>query len=159
MSYSIIAAVGKNRELGKNNGLIWHLPNDLKYFRSVTDGKTIIMGRRTFESLPRILPNRHHVVLSLGSDFPDEVERFTSLDNLFEKYDKIKEEVFVIGGESIFSSFIHKSDKLYLTEIDAECFDADAYFPLFDKNEYDRVVLGNNSDNGINYEHVLYRKK
>ena len=159
MSYSIIAAVGKNRELGKDNALIWHLPNDLKYFRSITDGKTIIMGRRTFESLPKMLPNRHHVVLSLGSDFPEEVERYTSLDNLLEKYDKVDDELFVIGGESLFSSFIHKADKLYLTEIDAESSDADVFFPLFNKDEFNRVVLATNSDNGINYEHVLYTKK
>ena len=62
MSFSIIAAIGKNNELGKDNNLIWHLPNDLKFFKETTTGKTIIMGRRTFESLPRLLPNRHHIV-------------------------------------------------------------------------------------------------
>ena len=74
MSYSIIAAIGKNRELGKDNDLIWHLPNDLKFFREVTNGKTIIMGRKTFYSLPKMLPNRKHIVISSSNNFNSEVK-------------------------------------------------------------------------------------
>ena len=74
MSYSIIAAIGKNRELGKNNNLIWHLPNDLKFFKEVTSNHTIIMGRKTFDSLPRMLPNRKHIVLTSSENLPSEVE-------------------------------------------------------------------------------------
>ena len=82
MSYSIIAAVGKNNELGANNKLMWHLPNDLKFFKNMTDGKTIIMGRKTFASLPKMLPNRHHVVLSSSNDFPEEVSVYNSFEEL-----------------------------------------------------------------------------
>ena len=74
MSYSIIAAVGKNLELGKNNDLIWSIPEDLKFFRNVTNGHTIVMGRNTFDSLTKMLPNRKHIVLSSRDDFPSEVE-------------------------------------------------------------------------------------
>ncbi len=159
MSFSIIAAIGKNNELGKDNDLIWHLPNDLKFFRSVTTGKTIIMGRRTFESLSKMLPNRHHVVISSSNNFPNEVEVFNSLEELLEKYNDINDELFVIGGGSIYKLFLDYSNKLYLTEIDAECSDASVYFPSFNKEEWDRELLQENEDDGITYKHVLYTRK
>ena len=159
MSYSIIAAIGKNNELGKDNDLIWHLPNDLRFFKETTTGKTIIMGRRTFESLPRMLPNRHHIVLSSSTDFPEEVEVYKELKDLLEAYKDTNEELFVIGGASIYKLFIDYSDKLYLTEIDAECKDADAYFPEFDKSLYDKEIIKENSDDNIKYKHVLYKRK
>ncbi len=159
MSYSIIAAIGKNNELGKDNGLIWHLPNDLKFFKEVTTGKTIIMGRRTFESLPRMLPNRKHVVLSSSNDFPDGVLVFHSLEEILDYFKDFNEELFVIGGASIYKLFLEYASCLYLTEIDKECSEADAYFPKFDKNLYDKEIIKENSDNGINYTHVLYKRK
>ena len=79
MSYTIIAAIGKNRELGKNNDLIWHLPGDLKFFKETTTGHSIIMGRKTLESLPKLLPNRHHIVLSSSDDFGPEIEHYKSI--------------------------------------------------------------------------------
>ncbi len=159
MSYSIIAAIGKNNELGINNQLIWSLPNDLKFFKEKTTGKTIIMGRKTFESLPRMLPKRKHIVLSSKNTFPEEVECFKSLEELFEKYNDSEEEIFVIGGASVYKSFLEYATKLYLTEIDAECKNADAYFPKFDKNNYEREFLSENKDNEITYKHILYKRK
>ncbi len=159
MSYSIIAAIGKNRELGKNNDLIWSLPGDLKFFRNVTSGHTIIMGRNTFDSLPRMLPNRKHIVLSSRDDFPSEVEVYKELKSILEKYKDTSEEIFIIGGASIYELFLEYCDKLYLTEIDAEEESASVYFPKFDKNLYEEEVLGINEDNGISYKHILYSKK
>lgn len=158
MSFSIIAAIGKNNELGKDNNLIWHLPGDLKFFKETTTGKTIIMGRRTFESLPRLLPNRHHIVISKSNSFPKEVSVYSNIDDLLRDYKDTSEEIFVIGGASIYKAFLDLSNKLYLTEIDAECDNADAYFPSFDKSLYDREELLENEDEGIKYKHVLYRK-
>ena len=158
MSYSIIAAIGKNRELGKDNDLIWHLPNDLKFFREVTNGKTIIMGRKTFYSLPKMLPNRKHVVISSSNNFNSEVKVYNNLEELLEDYKDSNEELFVIGGGSIYKLFIDIADNLYLTEIDAECLDASVYFPEFDKNNYEKTILKENEDNGITYKHVLYKK-
>ena len=129
--FSIIAAIGKNNELGKNNGLIWHLPNDLKFFKEKTMNKKIIMGSTTFDSLGRLLPNREHIVLSYTTDYPKEVEVFNNMDDLLNKYENSNEEIFVIGGASIYKQFINYSNKLYLTEIDAECKDASVYFPNF----------------------------
>lgn len=159
MSYSIIAAIGKKNELGANNKLIWELPNDLKFFKEKTYGKTIIMGRKTFESLPRMLPNRTHVVLSSDSNLPNEVIHFKSLEELLKKYNNYEEELFVIGGGSVYRAFLEYATKLYLTEIDAEYKDADTYFPNFEKNDYEIEFLGENEDNQIKYKHILYKRK
>lgn len=159
MSYSIIAAVGKNNELGYKNNLIWHLKKDLSFFRDTTMNKTIIMGRRTFESLPRMLPNRKHVVLSSSNDFPEEVTVFKSIDELLEYFKDSKEELFVIGGSSIYKQFLDISDKLYLTQIDASFEDADVYFPSFNKEDFDMEILDSECEDDINYEHVLYKRK
>ena len=159
MSYSIIAAVGKNNELGVNNSLIWHLSGDLKFFKSVTSGKTIIMGRRTFESLPRMLPNRKHIVLSSSNEFPEGVIVYNNLEDLLNDYNDSNEEIFIIGGASIYKLFIDKSDKLYLTKINESYDNADAYFPSFNENDFDEEILGENEDNNIQYKHVLYKRK
>lgn len=157
MSYSIIAAIGKNRELGKDNKLIWNLKGDMKFFKDTTTGHTVIMGRKTFESLPKMLPNRHHIVLSSSNDFPSEVEVYNSLEELKKHLDDVKDELIVIGGGSIYKKFIPYADKLYLTEIDATS-EADTYFPEFDKDLYLKEELLSNEENGINYKHVLYKK-
>lgn len=154
---NIIAAIGNNNELGKNNDLIWHLPNDLKFFKETTLNKTIIMGLNTFISLGRVLPNRKHIVLSFDDvTLPEEVLLFKNKEDVL-NYIK-EEDVFVIGGASIYNLFINDADKLYITEINASS-DADVYFPKFNKNEFEKTILSSNSDNGIHYDHVLYERK
>lgn len=154
---NIIAAIGNNNELGKNNDLIWHLPNDLKFFKETTLNKTIIMGLNTFISLGRVLPNRKHIVLSFDDvTLPEEVLLFKNKEDVL-NYIK-EEDVFVIGGSSIYNLFINDADKLYLTEIKATS-DADVYFPNFNKNDFNKLILSSNSDNGIHYDHVLYERK
>lgn len=160
MSLSLIAAIGKNNELGKNNDLIWHLPNDLKFFKETTTGKTVVMGENTFKSLPKMLPNRKHIVLSIDENFNHEnVEIFRSINDFLKKYKDCTDEIFIIGGASIYKQFIDLVDTMYLTEIDAECNDASVYFPKFDKLMWNREELLKNSDNGINYVHVKYTRK
>ncbi len=159
MSYTIIAAIGKNNELGVDNHLIWSLPQDLKFFKEQTTGRTIIMGRKTFESLPRMLPNRHHIVLSKSSTFPSEVEVFRSIEDLLDKYKDTEDEMFIIGGASLYKEFLSIADKMLLTEVDAEYKEADAYFPSFNKDEWTQELIKENSDNGISYKHVLYKRK
>lgn len=161
----IIAAIGKNRELGANNDLIWHLPGDLKFFKEQTTGKTVVMGRNTFNSLPRKLPNRQHVVLSDIDSFNKDVSDVKVFNNAcqFLKYCDLeaeKDDIFIIGGASIYKMFIGYADELYLTEIDAEA-KADVYFPDFNKEEWNREVLGEGQDGEIHYTHVRYyaRKK
>ena len=156
---SMIACVGKNLELGKNNDLIWHLPNDLKYFKSVTKGKTVIMGRRTFESLPGVLPNRRNIVLQLSNESPIEgVEIFNSIESILDSV-KNEEEVFIIGGASIYRQFLPYANKLYLTEVMEEYENPDVHFPSFDKSEYNKTILKEGEDNNIKYKFVIYEKK
>lgn len=159
MNISMIAAVGKNNELGKDNKLIWRLPEDLKYFRKVTDGHAIIMGRKTFESLPKMLPNRKHIILSSNNNFPSELEVYKSIKELLDRVKQSNEEVFIIGGGSIYEQLLKYTTSLYLTEIDAECPEADVYFPKFNKEEWEKAILNKKNENSINYEQVLYRRK
>lgn len=160
MKISLIAAVGKNNELGKNNDLIWRLPNDLKFFRKVTDGNIVLMGRNTFWSLPKVLPNRINIVISdCLEDYPDEVVVYKSIVDFLNDYNSRDVEIFIIGGASIYRQFIDMADNIYLTEIDSCCDDASVYFPNFDKTLYDVDIIGENSDNGIFYKHVLYKRR
>jgi dihydrofolate reductase len=117
------------------------------------------MGRNTFDSLPRMLPNRKHIVLSSRDDFPSEVEVYKELKSILEKYKESSEEIFIIGGASIYELFLEYCDKLYLTEIDSEDRDASVYFPEFDKSLYNREELLNGEDNALSYKHVLYIRK
>ena len=156
---SIIACVGKNLELGKNNDLLWHLPNDLKYFKSVTSGKTVIMGRRTFDSLPGVLPKRRNIVLQLPneSNIPG-VEIFNDIPSILKSVEN-EEEAFIIGGASIYKQFLEYADKLYLTEVNEGCKDPDVCFPKFDKRKNKKTIVGNGSDNGIEYNFVIYERR
>lgn len=136
---SIIAAIGKNRELGKNNQLLWKLPEDLKHFKDLTMGYPIIMGQKTFDSIGRALPGRTNIVLSLDNIKIDGCVIAHSIDEAVEIAADNSDEIFIIGGGSIYKQFIDKSDKLYLTLVDQE-FDADVYFPEY--NEFKMICDG-----------------
>jgi dihydrofolate reductase len=156
---TIIAAIGKNNELGYKNDLLWHLPNDLKFFKEKTTGKTIVMGYNTFLSLPRLLPNRKHIVLSEKKIDNEEVTTVNNLDDLIKLIKSIDEEVFIIGGASIYAQFANIADKMYLTEVDNEFDLADVYFPKINKTEWNITEIGSNEDNNIKYKHMEYRRK
>jgi len=160
MNISIIAAIGQNNELGKNNNLIWYLPNDLKFFKNTTTGKTVVMGSNTFKSLPNVLPNRTNIVIThQTTGYPSNVYIYNSIEAFLNDYENKDEEVFIIGGSSIYNQFIKKADKIYLTEILATSKDASVFFPPFNKEDYDQTILGENQDNGIAYKHVLYKRR
>ena len=159
MKLSLIAAIGKNNELGKNNDLIWHLPGDLKFFKETTMNKTVIMGYNTYLSLPRKLPNRKYIVLSLeDKNLGEDIEVYNDINILKEALQQKEEEMFIIGGASMYKQFLDDCENLYLTEIDAES-EADVYFPIFDKTKYTREIIGENEDNNIKYKHIIYRRK
>lgn len=154
---SIIAAIGQNNELGKDNHLLWDLKEDLKFFKETTMNQIIVMGYNTFLSLGRVLPHRTHIILSFQDrDVPSEVLLFHSVEEVL-SYIKDKD-VFVIGGASIYKQFIDKAERLYLTEIQ-DSKDADVFFPDFDKKQYTRTLLKSKQENGIDYDHVLYERK
>lgn len=156
----IIAAIGKNGELGKDNDLIWHIKKDMKFFRNHTINHHILMGKNTFLSLPEMLKNRTHIVLSKSDyKFPKEVIVINSIVE-FENYRKtINDDIYIIGGAKVYSEFIDKADMMYLTEIDEECLDADVFFPKFKYEDYDKELLEINKENNITFKHVLYKKK
>ena len=126
---SIIAAVARNMAIGRGNKLIYWLPNDLRHFKALTTGHTIIMGRRTFQSLPKgALPNRRNIVLTRsGKEFPG-AETYSSLREALDSC-LPSEEVFVIGGATVYAEALPLADRLCLTEVDDEPEGADAFFP------------------------------
>ena len=117
------------------------------------------MGRKTFESLPGMLPKRHHIVISKsGAKFPEEVEVFSSIDAFVDAYQTKEEEIFVIGGATIYKQMLSLCHRLILTEIN-QSYDADVFFPEFDKTLYHKQILNDIMENGVHYQHVEYRLK
>ena len=157
MSIEMIAAVGKNYELGKNNDLIWHFKEDMQFFKKTTTGSAVIMGRKTFESLPKALPNRRNIVISTNSAYKAEgAEVVGSIEEAIELAKN--DNAFIIGGASIYKAFLPFAKTIYLTEIEAECPDADAYFPQFNKSDYTREVLGSSKANETEFSFVKYSR-
>ena len=130
----IIAAVGKNFELGKKNKLLWNLPADLKHFRDATAGKTIVMGRKTFESIGRPLPNRRNIILTRDQNFSAK-----NAEIVFHPEKIPTDDFFVIGGAEIYKIFLPKAEKLILTFVDAAFPDADAFFPKIDFQKWKKI--------------------
>ena len=158
MRISMIAAVGKNNELGKNNDLIWHFKEDMQFFKATTLGATVVMGRKTFESLPKALPKRRNIVISNNKDYIAEgAEVVQSVNDALEATEG--EDVFIIGGASIYEAFLPYASVIYLTEIEAVCPDAEAFFPDFNKEEYSREVISSSIENEIKFSFVKYTKK
>jgi len=174
----MIAAVGKNRELGKDNKLLWDIPEDLARFRKITSGHPVIMGRKTFESIGRPLPNRANIIISQNSNLKTQIynlnlktDDLLVVDSLEEGIEVGKQieterlslrsafaeamadegEIFIIGGGQVYSQGIKCADKLYLTVVDAEA-DADTFFP--DYSEFKKVVFEENHEqNGLKYKY------
>ena len=159
---SIIVAVAKNNVIGKDNQLIWHLPEDLKRFKEITSGHTIIMGRKTFESLGRVLPNRKHIILCNDADLNINDENVTIVDdiNRLGEYINKEEENFIIGGATIYKLMLPKVDKLYITKINQE-FDGDVYFPEISEENWkitQRVKGKKDEKNPYDYDYITYEK-
>ena len=159
---SIIVAKAKNNVIGKDNKLIWHLSEDLKRFKKLTTGHTIIMGRKTFESLGKILPNRKHVILCNDKQLNIDDENVEIIDdiNLLEKYEKSEEENFVIGGATIYKLLMPKAKKMYITQIDKD-FEGDVFFPEIDLKEWNiqNIEKGpKDNENDFEYKYITYIK-
>ena len=138
---SIIVAKANNNVIGGNNKLLWHLSKDLKRFKEITTGNTIIMGRKTFESLPKVLPNRHHVILTSNKNYKVDSDSVTIVNNIEEIVDKYKdsvEEAFIIGGGEIYNLLLPYTNKLYLTRIYKD-FEGDTYFPKIDSSNWEVI--------------------
>ena len=159
---SIIVAKGKNNIIGKDNKMVWHLPEDLKHFKNLTTGHTIIMGRKTFESLGKPLPNRKHIIFSQNPDFKVNDENVEVVHSLLQIQDLIegKEEAFVIGGAMIYNFLMPNVKKMYVTEIEKD-FEGDTFFPIIDSEvwkETSREKGIKNEENNLDYYFVTYER-
>jgi dihydrofolate reductase len=144
MTISIIVAFANNRVIGKDNQLIWHLPNDLKHFKAVTSGHPVIMGRKTYESIGRLLPNRKNIIVTRNTAYQVEgAHVFNSLETAIDSCVG-EEEVFIIGGSEIYRQALTLAHKLYITEVLHE-FEGDAFFPEINFDEW-KVI---SEENGI----------
>jgi len=156
--FSLIACIGKNRELGKEGKLIFHIKEDMQFFKETTMGHKIVMGRKTWESLPFKLPGRTNLVISSHDfDGPDEI--IHDVEKFIAENKDSEEEIFVIGGGKIYTEFLPYAKNLYLTEVEAEDSEADTFFPEFDKNLYDKVVINGGKDHDLIYTFVRYQLK
>lgn len=139
VNLSIAVAVGENFAIGKNNQLLWHMPADLKYFKQTTSGHTIIMGRKTFDSVGRPLPNRRNIVITRDATLKiDGVEVVNSLDKALEITNNEEKPVFIVGGAEIYRQALPKTQTIYLTTIH-HTFEADTFFPAIDRNEWNVI--------------------
>lgn len=135
---SIIVAIANDDVIGKDNKLIWHISEDLKRFKRITNNHKMIMGRKTFQSLPGVLPNREHIIITRDPNFKvdsNQVSIYHDLDSLINKYKNSEEEVFIIGGAEIYTQFLPHAHKVYLTKLN-HSFDGDTYFPEINYDEF-----------------------
>ena len=161
MSVIMIAAIGRGRELGAGNSLIWNIPEDMKFFRETTRGNTVIMGRLTYQSIGRPLPKRRNIIISRDHGFcPEGTEVFGSVEEALNAASG-EEKVYIIGGASVYRQVLElgAADEMILTEIEADFPGADVFFPEFDKTRWRREVIGEGEQEGLGYRWVRYEKK
>lgn len=165
---NLIVAKSSNNVIGNNNELLWKIPNDLKYFKKVTTNSVVIMGRKTFESIGKILPNRLNVIISKQSGDLKEIYKGCKnclfFDNFNDMFLFINDQdfyknIFVIGGGEVYKYFIENNliNKYYITEIKQE-FEGDTYFPDVDLSNYKKETVDSGEYNGLNYEFNVYFK-
>lgn len=160
MIISLIAAMDKNRLIGIENGLPWHLPADFKHFKEVTMGKPVVMGRKTFESIGKPLPGRTNIIISRAGFDAQGVTVVDSIDKALSVLCDV-EEVMIIGGASFYEQMIDQADRMYLTHVDAEC-KGDAWFPEFNLEDWDIVAEESfKADEKNNYDFTIktYQRK
>lgn len=166
---SIIVAVAENGAIGRNNELLWHISEDLKYFKSTTTGHPVIMGRKTYDSIGRPLPGRRNIVLTRGDvEIPPiknpqttSMEIVHSLEEVYE-IAKGNDEFFVMGGGMLYNATFPKADMLYLTKIYAVAENSDTFFPQISEDEWEIVKEGemlHDEENNINYQFLVYKRK
>ena len=150
---TLIAACSKNRIIGNDNKLIWNVPGDLKRFKELTSGHTILMGRKTYESIGKPLPNRRNIVLSRNTT---EINNCLVYSSLIEVLNLYKNDLFVIGGGEIYKQCLPYADKIELTYIDKD-FEGDTYFPIIDESFKITNKIDNVSDN-FNFSYITYER-
>jgi dihydrofolate reductase len=153
MTISMIVAMGQNNEIGRDNQLLWNIPSDLKHFKRTTIGKTVVMGRKTYESIGKSLPNRENIVLSRKLN--PNIKGCFQISNINDVFG-YNEDIFVIGGQQVYELFLPYIEQLYITHVDEEFEDADTYFPSIDYSEWQETVIENNYEVKPYYTIVRY---
>ncbi len=157
MKISLIWAMANDRAIGKDNQLLWHLPDDLQRFKTITMGHPIIMGRKTFESIGRVLPGRQNIILTSQKEFHVDGADICSSPEDALSICADASDVFVIGGQAVYQYFLPKADRLYMTIVDG-VYEADAYFPDFDLSVFAEIereeIVGPPS-----HVHTIYDRK
>ena len=163
MQKNIIVAVADNYAIGKNNDLLWHISEDMKFFRRTTLGSPVIMGRKTFESIGRALPGRVNIVISRGFSTGEEVEVAGSLEEAFAIAESTNlEKCFVMGGGQIYNLALEQADRLIITHVHTVIEDADTFFPAIDPSVWavvQRSECFTDEETGYTYEFVEYEKR
>lgn len=156
---SLLVAHDPNRVIGKDNKLPWHIPADLRYFKEKTIGKGIVMGRKTFESIGRPLPQRRNIVVTRNPDFTAEgADVVHSLDEAIKLAEEVHEEVMIIGGEEIFRLTLPKAGRLYITEVHVP-FEGDTFFPDYESSGWKLVSSSERHEsNGIPFSYLIYER-
>lgn len=161
MMITIVAAAAENNALGKDNDLIWRLPDDFKRFKALTSYHHIIMGRKTFESFPKPLPNRKHVVITRQENYKNEaIEVVHSLEEAIQ-FSSTEDQVFIIGGGEIYKQALPFANKIELTRVHGE-FEADAFFPEIDEGKWDLVnseFHDKDEKHKYSFSYLTYTKK
>lgn len=163
MKTSIIVAIDKNNVIGSGNKMLWHLPADLKHFKELTTNHHVLMGRKTFESIGKVLPNRTNIILSSSIiNNKDNLYVFNNdIEALKFAYNNGETELFIIGGGEIYKYFINSVDKLYITEVDTEV-QGDVYFPKIDYSKWElieRQSFKADEKNCFNYSFSVFERK
>lgn len=156
---SLLWAMDENRAIGRNNQLPWHLPEDLKYFKRVTMGKPIAMGRKTYDSIGRPLPGRENIVITRSQGIT--IEGCTVIHDVKDLLKRDDKELFVIGGAEIFKEILPFADRLYVTEISEE-FEADTFFPEYNLSDWELIESTpgvKDEKNPYDYEFLVYQRK
>lgn len=155
--YTIIACIGKNNELGLNNKLIWHIKEDLEFFKFVTYNHYILMGRNTLLSLPKKLEGRKYLVISKTLETTEDYRVFKSIDELL-RTDFSSENIYVIGGAKIYEEMMPYTDRMILTIVD-DSHVADKYFPIINNEEFISDVIGEYHSEDLTYKRKIYTRK
>lgn len=163
MQKNIIVAVADNNAIGKDNALLWHISEDMRFFRRQTLGSPVIMGRKTFESIGRALPGRVNVVISRSFSTGEEVEVVASLEDAFKVAESTNlEKCFIMGGGQIYAQAMQVADRLIVTHVHTVIEDADTFFPPIDPSVWtviQRSELFTDEETGYTFEFVEYEKR
>jgi len=157
---SLIAAFTKEKVIGKDGQIPWTLKEDLKHFKNITEGHSVVMGRKTYESISKPLPNRLNIVMTRMPKKLKEVKEVTNKERALEIASTFSDEIFIIGGEKIYEEFLPLASKMYLTQIDIKV-EGDAFFPKYNLNDWIELSREDKKDFGqdIEYSFLEYKRK